>query len=378
MNPKILNRYVVSLDVHARSTFIYMVDAETGEILLEVNVRGGLRKTLKHIQKYGTPGSTCIIYEAGCLGFYPYRFYTSRGYACKVIAPHSIPHTSRRKKTDRRDSKKNLHHFLSGILSMVNVPPAEQEAARDLNRYRAACVHKLIKVKQQIAAYILRNGLEFVETKTLWTKAHRKWLRTVELPVFRTHLDLLVDELDITEAHIKRVDAKLDEIVNQTPLFRRWATLYRLLPGIGRVGSMTLVLEIGDMTRFTHAPGFVDFVGLMPGKNASGDSDPAIAITKEGNRHVRYALVAAAKSYASIKALGSPPNSDRLHPILREFLSRACMRLHKRYNHLKRHNKHTNKVRCAVARELATFCWELMVKAEPQMRTEDTPWKMAA
>ena len=94
----------ISLDVHEDSTRIFALDMTTGEVKKDINVQGHYKKLMRHIQALGNPEEMMIIYEAGCHGFSPYRFFTKKHYACKVIAPSSIPRRSGDQKTDRDDA----------------------------------------------------------------------------------------------------------------------------------------------------------------------------------------------------------------------------------------------------------------------------------
>jgi len=62
------------------------------------------------------------------------------------------------------------------------------------------------------------------------------------------------------------------------------------IPGIGRWTAASLLLEVGDFTRFRSANALVAFCGLDPRPERSGDKVKQRGISRRGRRHVRGAL----------------------------------------------------------------------------------------
>jgi transposase len=67
--------------------------------------------------------------------------------------------------------------------------------------------------------------------------------------------------------------------------------LLRQIAGVGPVASLTFVLTVDDPTRFTNTREVGAYVGLVPKKKSSGESDPQLHITKAGDREMRRLLV---------------------------------------------------------------------------------------
>jgi transposase len=361
-----IKRYpiIVSLDVHAGNIYIYAVDTRTGEILADCNLPGKNDAVLKHLQKIGlNPRQTVIIYEAGSNGFSPYRAYTKKGYTCGVIAPSSIPRQIKRNKTDRNDSIHNLQYCASGLLLFVHVPNSEDEGNRELIRYRYDLVYQTTKQKQKIAGFLKRSGIVYELTKTNWTKTYRQWLTKIELPKSgRYILNLMLRNLDSLEAQLEMLDKELDSVVMSNPQYESSVKLIENIAGFGRVGAITIAMEIGDFSRFAHPSALMSFTGLIPGKYASGASDPSMRITKAGNSYLRIAYITAARSYRDRRLLRTNAFLNKQPQPMKEFLSRLQDRLASRYRHLCANGKHSNKAKCAIARELCGFTWELFVK----------------
>jgi transposase len=61
--------------------------------------------------------------------------------------------------------------------------------------------------------------------------------------------------------------------------------------------AITMVAEMGDLTRFEHPSELMKFLGLVPSEYSSGARRQQGAITKTGNTHARRVLVEGAWAY---------------------------------------------------------------------------------
>jgi transposase len=70
--------------------------------------------------------------------------------------------------------------------------------------------------------------------------------------------------------------------------------LLRQVEGIGPLTALTFVLTIEDPYRFEKSRSVGAYLGLVPGKDQSGESDPQKRISKEGDEMLRKLLVSCA------------------------------------------------------------------------------------
>jgi transposase len=66
------------------------------------------------------------------------------------------------------------------------------------------------------------------------------------------------------------------------------------IPGIGPIVATALVAEIGDWTQFRSGRNLAAWIGLVPKQHTTGGKDKLGSITKQGNRYLRWLLVAGA------------------------------------------------------------------------------------
>lgn len=93
---------------------------------------------------------------------------------------------------------------------------------------------------------------------------------------------------DQIKALDRRLDALADEVYPETKLLRQ-------VTGVGPIISLGYVLILEDHRRFSKSRAVGAYLGLAPGSRRSGDSDPQMRITKEGDALLRRLLVSAAQ-----------------------------------------------------------------------------------
>jgi transposase len=76
------------------------------------------------------------------------------------------------------------------------------------------------------------------------------------------------------------------------------------LRGIAQLSAVTIVSELGQISRFTGARQLMGYSGVVPSENSSGKRIQRGSITKTGNAHLRRVLIEAAWAYRHRPALG--------------------------------------------------------------------------
>jgi transposase len=357
-------RSLVGLDVHATKIVAAVLDAETGEVQW-FRVSGDVAEAAALCA--GLPRPVRATYEAGPTGYGLARELERRGVGCLVAAPSKIPRASgERVKTDRRDAEHLVRLLLAGKLSAVRIPGAEEEALRDLVRAREAVRVDLMRCRHRLSKLLLRRGIRFDEGRA-WTERHRAWLAGVDLGHSAAQATL-ADAIGAVDALVHRRDQLEREIVVRlggSP----WATQVgrlRCLRGIDTLTAAGLCAEIGDFERFARAEQLMNYVGLVPSENTTGDHRRLGAITKTGSGHARRLLIEAAWHYRKRPAIGTTlaarQDGQPAHAIAIAWS--AQQRLHRTWQRLEQRAKRRTIVAVAAARELAGFCWAITTRTE--------------
>jgi len=314
-----------------------------------------LDRVLKRLQRGGRRLVVC--YEAGPCGYGIYRRLSGQpGVSCQVVAPSMTPRRAGvRVKTNRRDCLTLAKLLRAEELTAVWVPDRAHEAMRDLVRARSAAVEDLLRCRQRIGGFLLRQEIRYAGKP--WTKKHRAWLGGLELvePAHRLMMGELIEALDQAQA---RRDRLRDHILEQVPL---WSLAWLVealqgLRGFALINAVTLVAEIGDPRRFDSPRQLMAYLGLVPSEHSTGNTVRRGGITKTGNARARKALVEAAWTYTRPAKLPKP--ADQLGA-LRAIADKARHRLSGRYRRLTARGKRPSVAVVAIARELAGFLWAI-------------------
>ena len=133
------------------------------------------------------------------------------------------------------------------------------------------------------------------------------------------------------------------------------------LRGIQFTTAVTLIAELGDLTRFATPRQLMSYLGLVPSEHSSGERRRQGSITKTGNSHARRVLVEGAWAYR-YPAKVSRHLQLRLEKVpqaIQDMSWQAQVRLCKRYRRLVARGKQVNQVVVAIAREMAAFVWAI-------------------
>jgi transposase len=290
----------IGLDVHNESIAVAYIAQEHGA---EVTYLGSIGTRQCDIDQLARKMQSkakhlLFVYEAGPCGYWLYRYLTRKGYDCWVVAPSLIPKKpGDRVKTDRRDAMQLARLARSGDLPTVYVPTAEDEALRDLTRAREDAISDLKAAKFRLKAFLLRHDIRYVG-RANWGPAHLRWLAEVVCPTPAQHI-VFQEDVRAVHEHTERLHRLDQELQEQVKAWRLQPVVEALqaLRGVQFTVAVTMVAEIGDLTRFENPRELMKFLGLIPSEYTSAERRRQGSITKAGNTHARRALVEGAWAY---------------------------------------------------------------------------------
>ena len=354
----------VGLDVHKDTIAVAVALPGRGEPVYRGEMKNQCKSLLRLIRSLSAHGEVVsFCYEAGPCGYGVYREIIETGHHCEVVAPSLIPRRAgERVKTDRRDALMLARLHRSGELTAVWVPDEEQEAVRDLTRAREDMKAIELKARQRLGAFLLRHGRVYREGKSRWTQKHFRWLeeQKFEHPVQQVVFQEYVDTVTEARRRVAGLEAQMREVLERWSL-RPVVEGLIALRGVDVVTAMTVLAEVGDLTRFDSARELMSFLGLVPSEHSSGGRRRQGGITKTGNGHVRRVLVEAAWSYRfpARKTRHLRCKASTAPPAVQTMAWAAQKRLCARYRHLFHAGKAKCQVTTAVARELVGFIWAI-------------------
>jgi transposase len=104
----------------------------------------------------------------------------------------------------------------------------------------------------------------------------------------REALEPLLREVESLNERIQEYDRRIAKMGKET---YPETALLKQVKGVGDLIALTYVLTLDDPRRFRKSRDAGCFVGLQPGRRNSGQSEPQMHISKEGDRYLRTLLV---------------------------------------------------------------------------------------
>jgi transposase len=307
----------VGLDTHKDSSTCCVLDGH-GKRLEGKTINGSWMQAARWLETlrrhHGQEMSVC--YEASC-GYGALHDHLKTFCQQVVVAhPGRVRLISRSKrKNDRVDAGKLAKLLYLDEVPQVHVPSPEVRSWRELIELRRRQVQTRTRVQSRIRALLRTYNVQIPKPgkkgsnaeralpsaddpgasepfKILWTDRGRRWLKSLAWPTSAVALrcELLVGELEQTEAALARVTAELDKLAEGNA----GVQLLRTIPGVGCRTAEAVVAYLDDPRRFARANRVGSYVGLVPCQDSSGETDRLGHITKEGPATLRWLLVQSA------------------------------------------------------------------------------------
>ena len=367
----------IGLDVHADTIAAAVAepDGEVRSLGIFLNRWEAIRKLMA---KLGPAKDLKVCYEAGPTGYVLYWQLTQLGIRCEGIAPSLVPvKAGDRVKTDRRDAVKLARSYRAGDLTPVWVPDADHEALRDLVRAREDARQDQHRAGHRLGKFLLRHGRRPPDDiKKGWTLKYMTWIkekvRFIQPAAEATLLDY-VHEVDHMAERIQRLEQAITAAIPKLPPeMREVVRDLQALRGVALVTEVTVVAELGTLSRFESPRQLMGYSGLCSSEYASGGKTQRGHITKTGNAHLRRVIVESAWAYQYRPWLGGflKKRQEGLEQEVKDIAWKAQHRLHGRYKKLAAAGKKKPQIVTAVGRELLGFIWAIAVRTEAKVKAE--------
>jgi transposase len=354
----------VGLDVHAESIAVAIAEVG-GEVRSLGTIPNRPESVRRLIGKLGKAEQLRVCYEAGPTGYVLYWQLSELGVHCEVVAPTLVPVKSGdRVKTDRRDAEKLARCYRAGDLTAVWVPDAAHEALRDLVRARLAGKRDQLRARHRLGKFLLRQGRRAPQGIMAWTGKYLLWVKQQRFEHAAQEATLLdyLHEVEHAAERIVRLERGIDAAVESMPASMRTLIAgLQCLRGVAKVSAVTLVSELGQLSRFGHARQLMGYAGMVSREHSSGERVCRGSISKAGNAHLRRIVTEAAWNYRHRPSLGTTlaARQSGQSETVKAIAWRAQHRLHTRYRALLARGKTKQKVITALGRELLGFIWAI-------------------
>ena len=245
------------------------------------------------------------------------------------------------------------------------VPDAAHEALRDLVRAREAAKADQLRARHRLSKFLLRHGRRAAEGVQAWTVKYWDWVKSAvhfEQPAQTATFIDYVHEVEHAAARIQRLEQAIDAAVETVPpQMRAVIEALQALRGVAQVSAVTIVAELGQISRFARARQLMGYSGAVSREHSSGARIRRGAISKAGNAHLRRVVIEAAWNYRYRPSIGKALAARQRgqSEVVKEMAWKAQHRLFHRYHKLMAAGKTKQQVVTAIGRELLGFIWAI-------------------
>jgi len=284
------HKYYCGIDLHTKTMYAVISNSK-GEILKAANVPANsieLEKLLKPYKKGVVVGIECIFswyWVSDWCEENGVKFILGHAYYMKSIHGGKT-------KTDKIDAHKITGMISSGFFPLAYAYPKELRATRDLLRRRIKFVSDRSKLYTHIKIMGHQVNESFGDLK-FNNKCNREGAEQRFIDPhqkFNCETDLtLMKEYDKV---INNIESKvLKEIRTKQP---KEMNIIKSVPGIGKILSLVMVLEIGDIRRFESVQKFASYCRLVKCAHESAGKRVSYGNSKIGNPYLKWAFSEAA------------------------------------------------------------------------------------
>src|SRR6201997_4370343 len=281
-------RLTIGLDLGDRNSWYCVVD-ETGQIQLEQRVRTSAN-ALQEV--FGGMPRSRIALEIGTHSPWISRLLGELGHEVMVANARKVRLIGEsRKKDDRLDAQTlaRLARIDPELLYPVKHRSAQAQADLTLIRARAGLVRA-------------RTGL--VNMARGLAKSYGERLRGCNVrnmnpekadslsPELQVAVEPLLNAIESLSERIVEYNERIENLAQQS---YPQVALLKQIKGVGTLIALTFLLTLEDPHRFRKSRDVGCYLGLQPGRRNSGQSEPQLHISKEGDPYLRTLLVQGAQ-----------------------------------------------------------------------------------
>jgi transposase len=277
-------KLTIGMDLGDQSTYYCILD-EAGEVMVEQK----LPTTKQAMQQvFGRIPRSRVALETGLHSPWVSRQLTELGH--EVIVAHArnvrlIGESSR--KDDRLDARMlaRLARLDPRLLSPVQHRSAEAQAHLTVIRARAALVGARTALVNSARGLAKSYGERLRKCGTQQVSEELAAGLSAKL---RAALEPLLAEVASLSQRIAEYDRRIEQIAKE---IHPEVMLLKQVKGVGTLIALTYVLTVADPHRFRRSRDVGCYLGLRPGRRNSGNSQPQLHISKEGDRYLRTLMV---------------------------------------------------------------------------------------
>ena len=268
------------IDLHSTNNYMVLID-ETGQINYKKRLPNDLSCILNELDQF--EGIDSLVVESTYNWYWLGDGLMDKGFKVKLANPNAIKQYDGIKHTnDKTDARWLAELNRLGILNEGYIYPKESRSIRDLLRKRSQLVQHRTTHILSIQTIIERNTairLTGNQIKKLTEEQLRGHLK--ELNIFLAAKSNLIIA-KTTDEQISEVEKVVYNKIKLTPEYKKLLNV----PGIGKILSLTIMLETGEISRFSQVGNYSSYCKLVDSERKSNGKKKGENNRKNGNKYL--------------------------------------------------------------------------------------------
>ena len=300
------HQFYIGIDLHARNMYVCVIN-NLGEKVFHKNMTCSVDNLEIITNTFGNDiviGVECIFTWYWIADFCAERNINfALGHALYMAAIYKG-----KTKSDKIDSEKIANMLRGGFFPLAYAYPKENRAVRDLLRRRLYYVRQ----KAELSVHLQNTNHQYNINEPLIASkiATKKYRDTIgekfSNPAIVDMVDADLYLYDQYHLIISKIEKQIDELVKlQLP---QEFKILQTIPGFGFVIPLTILYEIGDISRFKNVGHFLSYARLVKCTHNSADKKASGGHNKIGNVHLKWAF-----SEAAVMILSGNPEAQKWH-----------------------------------------------------------------
>lgn len=282
-------RMTVGLDLGDKYSYLCLLDNENGELVEE----GRLRTTPDDLRRrFDSERQMKIAIEVGTHSTWISRLLEECGHEVLVANPRKTRLIyGDKRKTDKLDAQKlaRLARVDPELLYPIEHRGEESQAHLALIHSRDVLVRSRTQLINHVRGTVKSFGARLPKCSA--ESFHKKVAGQLPCELAEVLEDVVETIASLTE-RIRDYDRRIERLCKER--YPQETGLLRQVPGLGALTSLTYVLTLEEPRRFAESRAVGAYLGLVPGKDQSGEQDPGKRISGEGDEMLRRLLVGSA------------------------------------------------------------------------------------
>jgi transposase len=283
-------RFYAGTDLHARALFLVILDGD-GNIVFARNLPAEPGAFLKAV----APFRDGLLVACECMHCWYWLADTCRDHHIPFVLGHAWAMKAvhgQKTKCDRKDAEAIARLLKGGNFPPAYAYPKERRGLRDLLRARLRLVRQRAELYGHVHTARRQANLPPVSNDVKYVSKRAACTADIADPFVRRRVETHLALLEPLDTAIRRLEREIEDAAADH--FPAELAALQSTPGVGKVLSLTILLEIDTVHRFDTRQQFCSYARLCGAVQTSDNKRTGAGNKRAGNAWLKWAFSEAA------------------------------------------------------------------------------------